>query len=119
VNNINQFFEKLQADSKLQEKLQAIQGKTQEEVMEAVIALAKENHFEVTKEDFLKATDAAKEAAPENIELDEAELDAVAGGGAVEWGVASVASFGIACLVSMARGNRCSLDTVPYTGDGD
>lgn len=112
MESIKQFFEKVQADAELQEKLKALQGKTQEEVVDAVVVLANKYGFEITKGDFLKYVEAAKAFAAQNGELNEAELDAVAGGGLPEWLIMSVGSIGLACAASLMGKvfNTCWMD---------
>lgn len=122
MENIKQFFEKVQADAGLQEKLKALQEKTQEEAVDAVIALAGENGFEATREGLMEYIKAAGKAVNENAELDDAELDAVAGGASDGWIIGSAFTLGFACLVSLVgrEFRRCSLDPTPGSpGDGD
>ncbi len=119
MENIKLFFEKIQADAKLQEKLKALQEKTQEETVDAVVALAKESGYEVTREDLMEYMKAAGKAVNENAELEDAELDAVAGGGYNDWVIVSGFSLGLGCLVSLAIGGKCKLNKEPYTDDGE
>jgi predicted ribosomally synthesized peptide with nif11-like leader len=111
MENIKLFFEKVYADADLQEKLKAMQGMAQDEAMEAVAVLARENNFKITKEDLLKYADAAKESTMKSGELNEAELDAVAGGGPVEW-ILMTAGFGIGCIASLVGREigKCAMD---------
>lgn len=65
---------------------------------------------------------AAGKAVSENAELDDAELDAVAGGINTDWAIASAFTLGFACLMSLAgrKLRKCSMDSVPdYPDDGD
>ncbi len=101
MEKIGLFFEKVQTDVELQEKLRALQGKTQDEAVDTVVALALENGFEVTRDDFLRFVETAKASAAKNGELNEAELDAVAGGGLPEWVIMSVGSMGLGCAASL------------------
>ncbi len=113
MENVKRFLEKVQTDAALQEKLKAMQGKPQVEVITAIMALAKENGFEITKEDLQKYVEAAaKASAAQNGELNEAELDAVAGGGLGEWIGYSVLSFGVFCAGSAVGRifDTCALD---------
>lgn len=113
MKSVQLFFEKLKSDRALQEKLMEMQDKGKEEALEAIIILAKENGFEIRKEDIL----AHIEVINEKGELNEMELDSVAGGGALNWIVATVMSLGILCAVTAAAKaliNYCGLDNDGY-----
>ena len=78
MEKVKKFYEKAMADVNLQDKLKGFKGLEKEKAIEAIIALAKENGFEFSKEDHLAFSNVQKGAG----ELNEADLDAVAGGGA-------------------------------------
>ncbi len=109
MDNVKRFFEKVQADAGIQGKLKAMQEKTQEEAIAATIALAKENGFEISQEDLLAYARGVQEAIGKNRELDEAELEAVAGGSYQNWLIGSLMI--LFCVVSLSDGSECKLNT--------
>ena len=106
--NIALFYEKVKDDQGLQEIIKGLAGKSQEEVIGAVVKLGGENGFHFTAED-LKAY-AEEKAAEHNQsgELDDSQLEAVAGGGSAEMtAFVSLITFGIGCAVSLGQGKNC------------
>ena len=73
--NLKKFLELISTDKALQTKALACNELGEEKGKEALIALAKECGIELTEADL------EKKAAPASSELDDDELDAVAGGG--------------------------------------
>ncbi len=120
MDNIARFYEKVQMDKGLQQKIKEMKGMGQEDTITAIIALAKENGLEISREDFLNYMEAAAKSAVKNGELDETDLDAVAGGGTGEWVAYSIFSFGIYCAASAVGKifDTCALDH-PESLEGD
>ena len=72
--NLKKFLELVASNKELEAKVMACNDLSADEAKAAMIRLAKENGIELTVSDF------EKKAAPANCELNDDELDAVAGG---------------------------------------
>lgn len=112
MDNMVRFYEKVQTDKGLQQKIKEMKDMGQEEAIAAILALAKENGFEINREGFNKYMETAAKSAAKNGELAEAELDSVAGGGTGEWVAYSIFSFGMFCAASAVGKifDTCGLD---------
>lgn len=75
MSKAQEFLKKVAEDKVLQEKMTAIIEGKPEEISDKVVALAKENGFEITFDEFLK------EGKEQEGEVSDDELDKVAGGG--------------------------------------
>ncbi len=101
IEEIGKFYEKVKNNAELQDKIMHMGAKTAEEALEVVTKIAYSDGFAFTKEELnAYAQQAVKKLAKEG-ELDEADLDAVAGGGTNEWVLFSVLSAGISCGLSL------------------
>lgn len=80
MDNVKLFMDRVKGDAAIQERLNALKGKSREQTMEAILKLAEENELAFSKEAFLDYLEKAKAAAEASGELREDELDAVAGG---------------------------------------
>ena len=78
VENVKAFFEKVEGDKELQEKLKP---STEGGALDEVVAIAAEAGFEFTVEDFAEVLEAGGEG-----ELSDEELKRVAGGGGCDRG---------------------------------
>lgn len=80
MDNVKLFMDRVKGDAAIQERLNALKGKSREEAMEAILKLAEENELAFSKEAFQDYLEKAKADAAASGELREDELDAVAGG---------------------------------------
>jgi|LFRM01.1.fsa_nt_gb predicted ribosomally synthesized peptide with nif11-like leader len=111
VDNVKNFYAKVNEDESLQQQLIELARTSAEESMQALIQLANEQGFSFDNND-LEAffAETAKNLSPTG-ELSEAELDAVAGGDGETWALASIINVYI-CVVSLIQKaiSSCGLD---------
>jgi len=111
VDNVKNFYAKVNEDESLQQQLIELARTSAEESMQALIQLANEQGFSFDNND-LEAffAETAKNLSPTG-ELSEAELDAVAGGNTPAWILASVLNYWYCVASAIGRlQNRCGLD---------
>jgi predicted ribosomally synthesized peptide with nif11-like leader len=112
---IKKFYEKVRNDDDLQYKIMSAGAKSTDEAFEAVTKIANSNGFAFTKADLYSYAEQTIKQLSEDGELDEAELDAVAGGGAPEWIAMSVITLGANCglsLLARHAANACPMDKI-------
>jgi predicted ribosomally synthesized peptide with nif11-like leader len=110
IDNARKFYEKVKTDQGLQQKI-GEQAKEKPAEMEAIIIkVAGDNGFKFNAEE-MKTIIA--EVAPKGGELNNAELEMVAGGSKYNWATTSILTFGIGCAISgalnatIAKGDDC------------
>ena len=113
MENARGFYEKVSVDKVLQQKIGELIKKDPKKIGAVIIKTAKENGFEFSEEE-MKAfiAEKAKTVKPAR-ELNDSELESVAGGGKTDWVVESIASVGTSCAASAAFreiAGGCTLD---------
>lgn len=113
MENAKAFYEKVTADQGLQQKIGGLAKEDPKGIEGIILKVAKENGFEFTAEEMKAFTaEKAKTASPTG-ELNDSELEAVAGGKLVDWIMASALSCGVYCAATAggkAAGLGCNLD---------
>lgn len=108
---IVKFYEKVKNDVELQDKIMHMGVKTAEEALEAVTKLANSSGFDFGREDLDAYARQIVKQFDKDGELNEADLDSVAGGGSIELELLSMLTGGwdIGSLTQRAIGNDCSI----------
>lgn len=110
-SNLQQFFEKAQSDPGLQNKIVQLIKKNEEESLENLVALGAEAGYDFSKEHLLQVIQETADSMNQG-ELDEEQLEAVAGGDSTSstlgWIYLSIFSIGIGCIIS--KNTNCNPD---------
>lgn len=115
--NAEKFYEKVQADQGLQQKIGELAKENPQGITTVIINTAKENGYEFNEAE-MKAF-IAEEAKKVNFsgELDDTELESVAGGGKWAWAIASLFWGGAGCLPSKITDflmDKCAFDDASF-----
>ena len=96
--NVQLFFEIARSDQDLQNKIKTLLTEKKEQSLENLVTLGSEVGYEFSKEDLLQVV---KETAAKmnQGELDDDQLEAVAGGDTPGWVALSIGSYGIGWLL--------------------
>src|SRR5690625_4963202 len=100
LKDVKLFFEKVQEDETIQNKLKSMQIDHQEKMHENIVKLGAELGYDFDKEDMLNFVKERISTDQTNDELSDDQLDAVAGGSPAAWGIFSAITFAIACIAS-------------------
>lgn len=101
--NVKLFLQKVSEDVQLQQKVKGLYAENQENIQESIVKLGIENGYDFSKEDMQQLAQETAAALQQNGELDDAQLEAVAGGrgfGVGDLIFISIMSLGTACLAS-------------------
>ena len=112
-DNVELFLHKVNEDVKLQEKIKHLYAENQENMQASLIKLGADAGYHFSKEDLERFNQEMVPNKKQNGELDEAQLEAVAGGNNDEhWIILSILSVGILCALSgIGRAvSGCTLD---------
>lgn len=98
--NVELFFRKINEDAALQEKIKHLFAANRENVLAGFVALGAEIGCNFSAEEIQQYMREIQQQEEQQGELDEAELEAVAGGNTGLWIVTSIFTAGVACLSS-------------------
>lgn len=114
MKDVKLFYEKVQSDEVLQEKLKDLQELPQQERSNKLLTISEEEGFKFTEEEFKSYIQEVALQAQENSELDDDILDQVSGGAFWrEWDLISIFTVMIGCAVSIANEKKakgCFID---------
>lgn len=101
IENAKAFYEKVKGDQSLQQTIVELVKEKPAELESIIIKVAGENGFQFTKEQLQTVI---AETTPETGELNEAELETVAGGAATKGGyiAVSIVSGLLGCIIASA-----------------
>lgn len=95
------FIRKVQSDEELQARIKSLVLSSHRSIQKGILALGTESGFHFTLEDLQQFAREAAAALYQDGELDEAQLEAVAGGNTEAWAALSVLFVGVGCLVTV------------------
>ncbi|MDD3654381.1 MAG: Nif11-like leader peptide family RiPP precursor [Desulfotomaculaceae bacterium] len=113
MENIKNFFARVRENENLQQQFKELASTSAENYMQALVEIAHAQGFSFEKNDLEAYFSGAAKNLNSAEELNEADLDAVAGGGLFDWISMSVATVGFGCAASAAHRNTysgCPLD---------
>lgn len=112
--NVQLFFEQVEKDEQLQEKLKSMQTENQEKAQASIVKLGKESGYDFSAEDLQQVTEEIVASMPKNEELDDSELEAVSGGSGI-----IIAGFVVTALVGTAVVGIAGIATAAATHGND
>lgn len=110
MENAGAFYKKVKGDRELQQKIGELAKENPTGIETIIIKVAEENGFQFTLEEMRAFINELAAAEPKSGELNDAELEAVAGGNkldTIEGTIAlSAVTLGIGCIVSAANNDK-------------
>jgi predicted ribosomally synthesized peptide with nif11-like leader len=113
IENVKSFFDRLKEDENLQQHFKELSVSTVENCMQTFVEIANSHGFSFERKDLEAYFSEAAKNFSSAVELNDEELEAVAGGSWVNWAIMSPATFGAACGASLAHretSQGCFLD---------
>lgn len=81
--NVKLFFEKVEQDEQLQERLKKVQTENKAKAQASIVNIGKETGYDFSTEDLQQVAQEVVASIQQNEELDDAALEAVSGGSAI------------------------------------
>lgn len=112
VENVKQFLLKVQEDKEVQTRLASLHATSQEEIMKGLIDLAAELGYSFNETDLQRMIAEVSSNMEQTTELEEKELEAIAGGRTEKWIAVSIVSARIGCLSSLINDMLSGTDAI-------
>lgn len=114
IDNVKMFFKKIGEDQELLDKVKGLHDEHQENLRASLVKLGADAGYPFDTEDLERFRQEIMADTGLNEELDDAQLEAVAGGSEELWIFISVTTLGIVCAFSAlgraVEGFRCIMD---------
>lgn len=113
MENAKTFYEKVKVDEGLQQRIGQLAKEDPKGIGAVIIRTAKENGFDFSEEELKVFIEERAKTINSNGELNDSELESVAGGKLIHWIILSIGTFGLYCAASgidNAVHNNCTLD---------
>lgn len=116
IENVKLFYEEVNSNEGLQEKVKGLQEiSEEEEKIKQLISMAGEEGFEFSEDEFKSYIQEVIADAQESGELSDEALEQVSGGTLSYWILNSICTLGLTCVMSAVgrKKGKCALDAKP------